>query len=111
MRSVDRRPTTAAKELLMAGLAAAGGPGDLTGLKRRYEELERERDDLQRQLAAAFQAQRPPDAEPMPPASPGSASAGSDRRDRRRRRLARWEWPIEDLLADTSWWDRWLPRL
>jgi hypothetical protein len=110
-RSVDRRPTTAAKELLLAGLAAAGGDAELAGLKRRYEELQRERDDLQRQLAAAFQAQRPPDDEAMPAASPRSAAAGDDRRARRRRRLARWEWPIEDLLADTGWWDRWLPRL
>jgi hypothetical protein len=23
----------------------------------------------------------------------------------------RWEWPIDALLADTEWWDRWLPRL
>lgn len=23
----------------------------------------------------------------------------------------RWEWPMETLLADTPWWDRWLPRL
>lgn len=23
----------------------------------------------------------------------------------------RWEWPIEALLADTRWWERWLPEL
>jgi hypothetical protein len=23
----------------------------------------------------------------------------------------RWELPVDKLLADTSWWDRWLPRL
>jgi hypothetical protein len=23
----------------------------------------------------------------------------------------RWEWPVDVLLADTEWWDRWLPRL
>jgi hypothetical protein len=72
--------------------------------------VSRECDDLQRQLAAAFQAQRPPDDGPMPAASPEPGSAGDDRRSRRRR-LARWEWPIEDLLSDTGWWDRWLPRL
>jgi hypothetical protein len=25
--------------------------------------------------------------------------------------LARWEWPVETLLGDDTWWDRWLPRL
>jgi hypothetical protein len=24
---------------------------------------------------------------------------------------ARWEWPVEMILADAVWWDRWLPRL
>lgn len=23
----------------------------------------------------------------------------------------RWEWPLDVLLADAEWWDRWLPRL
>ncbi len=25
--------------------------------------------------------------------------------------LPRWEWPIEDILADRAWWTTWLPRL
>src|SRR5262245_56195414 len=24
---------------------------------------------------------------------------------------SRWEWPMDALLADAEWWDRWLPRL
>jgi hypothetical protein len=109
-RTVERRPTTAARELLLAGLAAASGDGDLAGLQRRYEEVQRERDNLHRQLAAAFHAQRPSHGEVMPAALP-PAGPVADRRSRRRRRLARWEWPIEDLVADSGWWDRWLPRL
>ena len=26
-------------------------------------------------------------------------------------RMPRWEWPLEDLLADRDWWHVWLPRL
>jgi hypothetical protein len=25
--------------------------------------------------------------------------------------MARWEWPVDTLLEDSAWWDRWLPRL
>lgn len=25
--------------------------------------------------------------------------------------MARWEWPVDTLLDDAAWWDRWLPRL
>lgn len=25
--------------------------------------------------------------------------------------VARWEWPMDTLLDDAPWWDRWLPRL
>jgi hypothetical protein len=112
-RSIDRRPTTAARDLLLAGLAAAGGNGGqpLADLQRRYEEVQRERDDLLRKLDAAFEAQRPPPDAAMPVASPSETTGGEERRARRRRRWARWKWPTDDLLADTAWWDRWLPDL
>jgi hypothetical protein len=86
--AVDRRPTTVAGDLLLAGLAVAMGDvdDDLAAAKRRIEELEH-------QLAAVFKAHRPPEP----------THANHTR--------ARWEWPIEDLLLDDAWWDRWLPRL
>ena len=86
--AVDRRPTTVAGDLLRAGLAVATGEvdDDLAAAKRRIEELEH-------QLAAVFKAHRPPEP--------------TDTNHTR----ARWEWPIEDLLVDDAWWDRWLPRL
>jgi hypothetical protein len=31
--------------------------------------------------------------------------------DNRRPSQPRWEWPIEAILADGRWWDRWLPDL
>jgi hypothetical protein len=34
---------------------------------------------------------------------------GEDRSDQPNE--PRWEWPIEALLADRRWWDRWLPDL
>jgi hypothetical protein len=109
-RIVERKPTTAARELLLAGLAAAATDGelDLAALQRRYEEVQRQRDDLQRQLAAT-QAQPPSSGGMIPVESP--AAKRGDRRSGGRRRDARWEWPAEDLLAETAWWDRWLPRL
>jgi hypothetical protein len=88
---VDRRPTTAAAELLLAGLAAATGePGEeLADLRRRNQELQDQVDGLRRsQLEDLDATERAAD-----PPSP------------------RWERPVEQLLADTGWWDRWLPRL
>jgi hypothetical protein len=32
-------------------------------------------------------------------------------RDQVEQAAPRWEWPVEVLLADVEWWDRWLPRL
>jgi hypothetical protein len=86
--SVERRPTTVAGELLLAGLAAASGEADadLAAARRRIEELER-------QLEAVFREHRPPPAEEAGPKRP------------------RWEWPIAQLVADATWWDRWLPSL
>src|SRR5215831_15336715 len=85
---VDRRPTTVAGDLLLAGLAVATGEvdDDLAAAKRRIKELEH-------QLGAVFKAHRPPE-----PTDAGHTGA-------------RWEWPVEDLLVDDAWWDRWLPRL
>lgn len=37
-----------------------------------------------------------------------AAAAG---RDRTEQRVPRWEWPLDVLLDDAGWWDRWLPRL
>src|SRR5579875_1436468 len=84
--SVERRPTTVAAELLLAGLEAATGEADaeLAAARRRIAELER-------QLEAVFSSHRPP--EPPPCRGP------------------RWEWPMAELLADHAWWERWLPRL
>jgi hypothetical protein len=90
--SVDRRPTTAAAELLLAGLAVATGQAEeeLIDLRRRNQELQYEVDALQRtQLEEAIASDGDHDDVPAP----------------------RWERPVEELLADTSWWDRWLPRL
>jgi hypothetical protein len=111
--SVSRRPTTAAKELLLAWLEAAGSNGghDVAALQRRHEEVLRERDDLQRQLTDVIQG-RPVTNDPdrvIPAESP--AAPKRSRRSPSRRRDARWEWPAPDLLDETAWWDRWLPRL
>jgi hypothetical protein len=86
--SVDRRPTTAAAELLLAGLNSATGDAaqELADARRRI-------DELGRQLDAVLSAQRPPDPHEAHPDGP------------------RWRWPIEELLADAEWWDRWLPSL
>jgi hypothetical protein len=73
--------------------------------------VQQQRDDLLRQLDAVFEAQRPPADAAMPATSPSETTGGDERRARRRRRCARWKWPVEDLLADTAWWDRWLPDL
>jgi hypothetical protein len=90
--SVDRRPTTAAAELLLAGLAAATGEAEeeLADLRRRNQELQDQVDALRRsQLEDLDAAERADDDRSSP----------------------RWERPVEELLADTGWWDRWLPRL
>ena len=90
--SVDRRPTTAAAEVLLAGLAAAaGGAGEeLAELRRRNQELHDQVDALRRGQLENREAADAADDEPQAP---------------------RWERPVEELLADTRWWDRWLPRL
>src|ERR1700730_18365281 len=86
-RSVDRRTATAAVELLEAGLARAAGVDaeELAAARRRVDELEREVSRLER----------------------GQHVAGDDGAEEG----PRWEWPLEALLADRAWWDRWLPRL
>ncbi|MBO0728376.1 MAG: hypothetical protein J2P57_03900, partial [Acidimicrobiaceae bacterium] len=89
---VDRAPTTAAAELMVAGLDAAtqGEGDDLADLRRRNQELQRQNDDLRRALD-----------------EPGKKPA----REVHQEREPRWEWPVDELLADRQWWDRWLPRL
>jgi hypothetical protein len=86
--SVERRPTTAAAELLLAGLNSATSDAAqvLADARRRIEELER-------QLDAILSAEHPPDPGEVPPDGP------------------RWRWQIGELLADAEWWDRWLPSL
>jgi hypothetical protein len=90
--SVDRRPTTAATELLLAGLAAAGGDGDeeLADLRRRNQELQDQVDALRRSRVEDLNATERADEHPPAP---------------------RWELPVDKLVADASWWDRSLPRL
>jgi hypothetical protein len=89
--SVDRRPTTAAAELLLAGLAAVtgGAEEELTDLRRRNQELQDQVDALRRSELEDLDATERADDPPAP----------------------RWERPVDELLADISWWDRWLPRL
>jgi hypothetical protein len=74
--------------LLLAGLAAANGEAEekIADLRRRNQELLAQLDSLRESVRSS---------EPVP--SPPSGT--------------RWEWPVEDLLADRAWWDRWLPRL
>jgi hypothetical protein len=88
---VDRRPTTAAAELLLAGLAAATGEADheLADLRRRNQELRDQVEALRRRQLEELDATKRVADSPAP----------------------RWERPVQELLADTSWWDRWLPRL
>jgi hypothetical protein len=83
----------------------------LAGFLRRHEEVQQQRNDLLRQLDAVFEAQRPPSDAAVPAASLSETTGGDGRRARRRRRWARWKWPVEDLVADTAWWDRWLQDL
>ena len=82
--SVDRRPTTAAAELLLAGLAAATGEAE-----EEIADLRRRNHELQDQLDSLGESVRSPEPVYSPPSGP------------------RWEWSVEDLLADRAWWDRW----
>jgi hypothetical protein len=90
--SVDRRPTTVAAELLLAGLAEVTGEAEeeLAELRRRNQELDDQVEALRRSQLDDLEANE------------RAAGAG---------RAPRWEWPVEELVADTGWWDRWLPRL
>jgi hypothetical protein len=88
---VDRRPTTAAAELLLCGLATATGEAEeeLADLRRRNQELRDQVDALRRSQLEDPDSTEGADDPPKP----------------------RWEQPVEELLEDSSWWDRWLPRL
>jgi hypothetical protein len=88
--SVDRRPTTAAAELLLAGLTTVTGEAEeeLADLRRRNHEL-------QDQVHALWR----------------SELVDLDTTERADLPAPRWEQPMDELLADASWWDRWLPRL
>lgn len=85
-----RRPlSTAAAALITEALSRR--PSDespeLREARRQVEELTAHVQALHRQLAAPTARL---EVDQVPP---------------------RWEWPMEALLADTAWWDRWLPRL
>ncbi|MBO0835715.1 MAG: hypothetical protein J2P28_09370, partial [Actinobacteria bacterium] len=71
-----------------------GEGDDLADLRRRNEELQRQNDDLRGTLDEL-----------------GKNLAKMEGREERERPEPRWEWPVEELVADSSWWDRWLPRL
>jgi hypothetical protein len=93
-RAQDRPPTTEAGLRIAQTLRAeATGNGDALG------EAVAERDEARRRLEAAraenFALRR------RVIASAGDGNAGPPR----------WEWPLEDLLADREWWSAWLPRL
>jgi len=79
---------TAAARLLLDALRRAMSPeaDELAAARRRVAVLETEKDSLQRRLRAA-----------------NAVDQASN--------LPRWEWPVEDLLADRDWWELLLPRL
>src|SRR5205807_1197908 len=78
----------AAAGLMLAALDRIDTPegAELLEARRQVQELTGRVEALRRQLAERSAGQIQP---PAP----------------------RWEWPIDVLLADAEWWDRWLPRL
>jgi hypothetical protein len=78
----------AAANLMLAALDRVDTPegAELLEARRQVQELTGRVEALRRQLAerAGGQVQQP---------------------------APRWEWPLDVLLADAEWWDRWLPRL
>jgi hypothetical protein len=86
-QATHRPAATAAASLIGDGLTRLDGddPGELREARRQVAELTRRVESLRRQLAER---------------------TGREQVEH----TARWEWPIDALLADTDWWDRWLPR-
>jgi hypothetical protein len=99
--SVDLGPSTVAGELLVSAVDRARGEpnGTLTAARQETGRLQREVRRLEAQLeeadrqAAELRHQAQERGDPEPP------------------KLARWERPVEEVLAEPTWWDRWLPRL
>ena len=88
--SEQRRPaaTVAARLLVQALLKATSQETDELAIAlRQVAELQRANAGLRRRLEAAG-------------ADPLAAT-----------KVPKWEWPLEDLLADRQWWAIWLPRL
>jgi hypothetical protein len=129
--SVRKRPTTTAARLVEeavcraeAGEAPAGQADELTRAREQIRELE---DRVSRLRVKLSQETADVDTEADDGAhldgdAGGIASERESEREivgrrasRGRRGAAaarpRWEWPLEKLLADDAWWDRWLPRL
>jgi hypothetical protein len=80
-------PATAGANLLVQALrSATSGVDELSAERRLVAELQAANATLRRRLQAAG----------------GPAEAP---------RVPRWEWAIEDILADRGWWATWLPRL
>jgi hypothetical protein len=124
---IRKRPATTAVRLLEeavcrveAGNRQDGQVDELTRARQQIRDLESRVAQLRAQLN-----QEPPAVEEEARdwgdldgdalgITPDEESGG--RRSKRRRRGAatarpRWEWPLDKLLADGAWWDRWLPRL
>ncbi|HEY7201967.1 MAG TPA: hypothetical protein VIC57_17225 [Candidatus Dormibacteraeota bacterium] len=79
----------AAAGLMLAALDRIDTPegAELLEARRQVQELTGRLEALRRQLAER--------------AGAGEVQAPAPR----------WEWPLDVLLADAEWWDRWLPRL
>jgi len=80
-------PATAAAGLMLAALDRIGTPegAELLEARRQVQELTARVEALRRQLAER---------------------AGGDQVQQP---APRWEWPLDVLLSDAEWWDRWLP--
>jgi hypothetical protein len=125
--SIRKRPATAAGRLLEeavcraeAGDELAGQAKELTMAREQIQELEGRVSQLRAQLC-----ERPPaveqeagegdrldgDAVGIAPSEEGSGRGGRRRRRGEATERPRWEWPLDKLLANGAWWDRWLPRL
>jgi len=90
-KAADRPPTTEAG-MRIARTLGAGAGDELADVVRQLAEARRELDQVRAANATLRRRVSQPesDGEPQTP---------------------RWEWPLEDLLADRDWWHAWLPRI
>lgn len=86
-REKRKPPATAGANLLVRALRSeTSGVDELSAQRRMVAELQAANATLRRRLQGAGSAAEDPG-------------------------VPRWEWAIEDVLADRTWWATWLPRL